>query len=225
MVLGVEHRLAEVGDRSHEHPRIGVLGRGVPVGPRPAASLHGRLCRTIRTVGAVRHGLAGRRDVQVECHGGLDDRLPARETAQAHEGTLARGDRAAGGREEVGESEPAMGFDHSLGQLEGSRRLEFRRQPLAVIGRSRGQGGFGEVDRAAPAGPRPIRAAPLPQGREQVDEARIDVSPLPSITSASNGTVMSLLTPTASITPRRTTMTPGSNVLPGAATILASLIA
>ena len=97
--------------------------------------------------------------MDVERDGGLDDRLPARQTAQADQGTLARGDRAAGGREQVGESEPAMGLDHGLGQLERAGRLEFGRQPLAVVGRRRGQGRLGEVDRPAPSGRRPLRAA------------------------------------------------------------------
>ena len=43
--------------------------------------------------------------------------------------------------------------------------------------------------------------------------------------SASYGTVTSLVSPTASITPRRTTIVPGSSTLPGAATTLAPLMA
>ena len=169
--------------------------------------------------------LLGRSEVDVERDGSLDDRLAARQPAQADQGALAGGDGPAGRREQVGEAQPPARLGQGVGELERPGDLELGGQPLAIVGRRRGQGRLGQVDRPAPSGGRPFHARPLPHRREQVDEAGIDHQALALDHLGVEGDADLLAGPTASITPRRTTIVPGSWTFPGAATIFASLIA
>ena len=113
VVLGVEHRLAEVGDDAHQRPADSAAAAGGP----------GRSCARA-PVGAASVGAAGRGrlerrlEVDVEGDGRPDDRLAARQPAQADQGALAGGDRAGGGREQVGEAElaPLLGDRRRAGR-------------------------------------------------------------------------------------------------------------
>ena len=116
--------------------------------------------------------------MDVERDGSLDDRLAARQPAQADEGALPGGDGPARRRQQVGEAQAPARLDQGVGELERPGGLELGGQPLAIIGGRRGQGRLGEIHRPASSGGRPIHARPLPHRREQVDEAGIDHEPL-----------------------------------------------
>ena len=91
---------------------------------------------------------------------GLNDDLAPGQAAQADQRTLAGRDRAARGRQEVGEAESPPGLCQGVGDLECPGNLEFGRQAPAIIRRSRRQGRLGQVDRPALAGRRPLRLRP-----------------------------------------------------------------
>ena len=163
--------------------------------------------------------------MDVQRDGSLDDRLATGQPAQADQGALAGRDGAAGRREEVGEAQPTTRLDQRVGELERPGDLELGGQPLAVVGRRRGQGRLGQVDRPAPAGRRPLDARPLADRREQVDEAGIDDQPLALDHLGVVGDRDVLVRPDRLDHPAPDHDRPRVMTFPGAATTFASLIA
>ncbi len=176
-MVGVEHGLAEVGDRAHQHAGIGVLGGpGLPrrpirrrpwpgVGPgcgrlgpgsRPPAGSNGGAGLMCRATGAAT--IASRRGRPLRLTRALWPVAMA--PAGAERKSVKPSRRRGSARPSLRSSAPATSNS-------GVR-------PAAVVGRRRGQGRLGQVDRPAAAGRRPLDPGPLADGRVQVDEPGID---------------------------------------------------
>ena len=162
-VVGVEHGLAQVGDRTHQDAGIGVLDRPGRLG-HPATALAGR------RPGLRRGG--PRSTAPAGSDGGA--RLMCSATGAAmtasRRGSPLRVTSAlwpvaiapAGAERKSVKPRPSPGLGQRVIEVEHAGDLELGCEPAAVVGRRRGQGRLGQVDRPAPSGRRPLDPARWP---------------------------------------------------------------
>ena len=168
-MVGVEHGLAEVGDRAHQHARD--RGSRRPVrspGLRGAGTGPDRVWEWGRASGRAWADRRGRRRRMARLGGGarLTCSATGRETMTSRRGRPLKLTRAlwpvaiapAGAERKSVKPSRRRGSASGVGEIQGAGDLEFGRQAPAVIGRRRRQRRLGQVDRPALAG---ARTAPL----------------------------------------------------------------